>query len=60
MNVYALESTTVKPLFESYPPGVRNYNIYNYLEIGMSGQEDISDAEYSNFELDDSDLNMIS
>ena len=34
VQVFAIESTNVKPKFEIYPPGSRTYRLQNWNEIG--------------------------
>ena len=36
-NVYAIESTTVIPQFEIYPPGIRIYTLNEWDEIAYGG-----------------------
>ena len=35
VNVYAIESTTVNPQYDIYPPGNRTYTLNDWDEVGM-------------------------
>jgi hypothetical protein len=34
VQIFAIESTNVKPKFEIYPPGIRTYKLADWTEIG--------------------------
>ena len=46
VNVYALESTVVKPKYDIYPPGLRAYYLKDWEDVGA----DSSDALLKNSE----------
>lgn len=47
VEVFAIESTTIKPKFEIYPPGMRFYRLREWEDVGV----DISNLDSANIDM---------
>jgi len=48
---YAIESTTIKPQFEIYPPGIRLYSLRDWAEMGSDDSTLLFGSEVLNEDL---------
>ena len=53
VEVFAIESTTVKPIFEVYPPGIRSYKLENWDSLGNDDSHTDTNIDLLNIDEED-------